>query len=191
MVQAYGSSILAEYAKKVIGIDIDLKPFNYAIKTYKKPNLTFKLIKSDTYPLEFEDEQFDVILLKHVIEHIVNVRRYINELKRILKKDGYVIIITPNRKLRLMPFQKPFHNDHVKEYTYKSFKKELESFFKNVDIKGIYGIKEINKIEKSIRISSKNPFIAYINNRLLSSLSKILTNNIKSTFLEIKQKQIS
>ena len=120
----YGSAMLAEHAKKVIGIDIDSKPFNYAIKTYKKPNLAFKLVKSDSYPLEFEDEKFDVIISRHVIEHILDVRSYLNELKRILKKDGYVIFITPNRKSRLLPFQKPVHNDHVKEYTYKSFKKE-------------------------------------------------------------------
>ncbi len=146
----YGSAILAEYAKKVIGVDINQKSLNYAIKIFKKPNLIFKLIKINSYPLEFKKQTFEFILSRHYIEHILDVRSYLYELRRILKNDGYLIITTPNRKSRLLPFQKPIHEGHVKEYTHKSLKKELELVFKKVDIKGVYGIKKINKLEKNI-----------------------------------------
>ncbi|HLC60519.1 MAG TPA: methyltransferase domain-containing protein [Candidatus Nanoarchaeia archaeon] len=46
--------------------------------------------------LPYNDNLFDVIIAYHVIEHLVNVRLFVSELHRILKKNGYVIIGTPN-----------------------------------------------------------------------------------------------
>lgn len=174
----HSSTIMAEYAKKVIGVNFNHASINQAKNTYKKPNLIFEYIKPNSYPLKLENETFDFIFLKHLIEHLTNVRAYLLELKRLLNPDGYLIITTPNRKLRLLPFQKPIHEGHVKEYTYKSLKKELESVFKKVEIKGLYGIEEINKLEKNMHKSSKNPFLAYIYNPFLSILSILLPHKI-------------
>lgn len=46
--------------------------------------------------LPYKNNFFDVIIVYHVIEHLVNVRLFVSELHRILKNDGYVIIGTPN-----------------------------------------------------------------------------------------------
>ena len=46
--------------------------------------------------IPYNDNFFDVIVANHVIEHLVNVRLFVSELYRILKKDGYLIIATPN-----------------------------------------------------------------------------------------------
>lgn len=46
--------------------------------------------------LPYNGHTFDVIIVYHVIEHLVNVRLFVSELYRILKKEGYVIIGTPN-----------------------------------------------------------------------------------------------
>src|SRR3989344_5811023 len=46
--------------------------------------------------LPFKDDFFDVIIAYHVIEHLVNVRLFSSELNRVLKKNGCVIIGTPN-----------------------------------------------------------------------------------------------
>jgi SAM-dependent methyltransferase len=50
-------------------------------------------------PLEenkFPDDSFDVILASHLIEHLNDPRSFLTEIHRILKKDGYVFITTPN-----------------------------------------------------------------------------------------------
>lgn len=55
-------------------------------------NFTFKQLENDTaYP--FEDNFFDVITMKMVLHHISNIEFTFNEIKRLLKKDGVLIII--------------------------------------------------------------------------------------------------
>lgn len=46
--------------------------------------------------LPYKNDFFDVVIAYHVIEHLVNVRLFVSEIHRILKKNGYVIIGTPN-----------------------------------------------------------------------------------------------
>ena len=44
----------------------------------------------------YKNNSFDVIVAYHVIEHLVNVRLFVSEIHRVLKKGGYVVIGTPN-----------------------------------------------------------------------------------------------
>ena len=46
----------------------------------------------------FPSEGFDVITLWHVLEHVPDLEKQIEELKRLLKKDGLLIIAVPNFK---------------------------------------------------------------------------------------------
>ena len=46
--------------------------------------------------LPFEDDFFDVITGLEVIEHIVDTDSFLNEIKRVLKRDGILILATPN-----------------------------------------------------------------------------------------------
>jgi len=45
--------------------------------------------------LEFEDDSFDCIICYHVLEHIDDERRALQELRRVLKPDGWAIIQVP------------------------------------------------------------------------------------------------
>ena len=44
----------------------------------------------------YKDNFFDVVIANHVIEHLVDVRLFVSEIYRILKKGGYIILGTPN-----------------------------------------------------------------------------------------------
>lgn len=46
--------------------------------------------------LLYRNDSFDAAIAYHVIEHLVNVRLFISELHRVLKKGGYAVIGTPN-----------------------------------------------------------------------------------------------
>ncbi len=46
--------------------------------------------------LPYKNNFFDVVIAYHVIEHLVNVRLFVSEIYRVLRKNGYVIIGTPN-----------------------------------------------------------------------------------------------
>jgi 2-polyprenyl-3-methyl-5-hydroxy-6-metoxy-1,4-benzoquinol methylase len=47
-------------------------------------------------PLSVQAESFDCILAMEIIEHLENPRAMVRELKRLLKKNGLLIISTPN-----------------------------------------------------------------------------------------------
>jgi len=183
----YGSEILANYANKVIGVDIREKPLNYARNHRKANNLSFKRI-STTYPHSFENQSFDIIVLSHVIEHLPNVRATLKELKRLLKTNGKLIINTPNRKFRLLPLQKPFNPDHKREYTLRSFRKELTYFFRKVEICGVYGTEEINRIERLRMKRSKNPIKVYLINPIMFFLKKILSRELNLRIIEFEER---
>jgi ubiquinone/menaquinone biosynthesis C-methylase UbiE len=55
----------------------------------------------DTFPLPFKDESFEVVFITETIEHILpdNLIPNLNELYRMLKTDGYVIVTTPNGEI--------------------------------------------------------------------------------------------
>lgn len=45
--------------------------------------------------LPFEDETFDAIFSSEVFEHLFNLEEILDELKRVLKKNGKILITTP------------------------------------------------------------------------------------------------
>ena len=53
----------------------------------------------DISNLPFESEFFDVVICTEVLEHIYNYEKAIREMKRVLKKDGSLIITFPNEIL--------------------------------------------------------------------------------------------
>ena len=53
-------------------------------------------VAQDILECQFKDNEFDVITMFHVLEHIADLNRLIIELKRILKPGGILIIEVPN-----------------------------------------------------------------------------------------------
>ncbi len=52
-------------------------------------------VKADLLDLPFEDESFDVVLCNHVLEHIVEDTKAMQELYRVLKPGGWGILQVP------------------------------------------------------------------------------------------------
>lgn len=69
-----------------------------------EPNPTAKQLATTKNVLTIDDlfaltpHSFDVITLWHVLEHVPNLEAYIQNLKRILKPDGTLIVAVPNYK---------------------------------------------------------------------------------------------
>jgi SAM-dependent methyltransferase len=56
------------------------------------PSATVKL---DIMDITFPDQTFDVIFCSHVLEHVADDRKAMRELHRVLKRDGWAIVLVP------------------------------------------------------------------------------------------------
>jgi len=83
------SNISRQYPKAhCYGIDIYDKAITYGKKKY--PHITFKI--ADAHRLPFDKETFDLIISTESLEHVDNPKDVLLEMKRVLKKNGRVII---------------------------------------------------------------------------------------------------
>jgi len=57
-----------------------------------------KVFQGDVQAAAFEDNTFDLVSARHVIEHVPNPENFVREIARILKKGGQLLIQTPNSK---------------------------------------------------------------------------------------------
>jgi SAM-dependent methyltransferase len=73
---------------KIIAIDPYLPPLIFGRKKYR--NIVF--IQSDAHRLPLKNKSVDLITILETLEHVVDPYGTLMELKRIIKKDGYIIV---------------------------------------------------------------------------------------------------
>ena len=92
-----------------------------------------KLIINDAVNIEdVKYEKYDFLFASHVLEHIANPLKAIKEWLRIIKKDGYIILILPEKSLCF---------DHKRDYSL--FTTLLEKFDNNVGEDDLSSLPEI------------------------------------------------
>ena len=123
----YGAELLSGSGADVVALDVDLNSISFAKRKYKKSNLSFEWYDGTT--IDYADHTFDVIVSFQVVEHVADVKRYLENIKRVLKPGGVFIITTPNRTYRLTPSQEPWNEFHLREYDLRSLKKEFDTVF--------------------------------------------------------------
>ena len=83
---------------EVIGIDLNTRQVENAKEFIqdKFPNKQVGLLNQNIYDVKHEDiGTFDIIMLRDVIEHIPNQKRFMNHLKSFMKPDGLVFFGFP------------------------------------------------------------------------------------------------
>ncbi|MEP2988392.1 MAG: class I SAM-dependent methyltransferase [Parasphingorhabdus sp.] len=60
----------------------------------------FYLVEDETLP--FADNEFDVVVSNHVIEHVSDQELHLKEIRRVLKSDGCAYFATPNKSSPIM-----------------------------------------------------------------------------------------
>jgi SAM-dependent methyltransferase len=53
------------------------------------------ILSNDEYHYPIEDNTFDIVLAGQVMEHVKSIWRWVEELKRIIKPGGYIILVSP------------------------------------------------------------------------------------------------
>ena len=93
-------------------------------------------VKADICNLPFEDNTYDVILCNHVLEHIPDDTKAMQELFRVLKKGGMAILQIPQDLSR----EKTFSDDTIIE------QKERSRIFGQYDHVRVYGRDYFDKL---------------------------------------------
>tara|TARA_B100000212_G_scaffold340043_2_gene319716 strand:+ start:810 stop:1538 length:729 start_codon:yes stop_codon:yes gene_type:complete len=126
------NSILKKYPKaKIIGID-NYQPDLEIAQNFFLNKADF--ILGDCIDTKLNSSSVDVVLSNQVIEHITRYDEYLNEIKRVLKPKGLLILSTPNfhnpkNVLLKLFFQKPImrweNNQNLPNDKYRGHIKEF------------------------------------------------------------------
>ena len=123
-----------------VGFDIDKNCINVANELAEKLNIDhyLKFINVDVSKYEFDNNNnsFDIALLVDFLEHVVDPKAILNNLKQKLKKNGIFIVSVPTRNYSKV-FGKKFH--HMIGHVTEGFGLyELQEIFRDVGAELLY-----------------------------------------------------
>ncbi len=124
--EGYGSNILSKQAEYVYGVDIDAESVKHAQLKYKKENLTYLVGSTSKIPLA--ENTVDVVVSFETLEHHDEHEKMMEEIIRVLKPNGTLIISTPDKKYYsdIPNYKNQFH---VKELYKEEFSALLQQYF--------------------------------------------------------------
>jgi ubiquinone/menaquinone biosynthesis C-methylase UbiE len=129
--EGYGSNVLARACAKVTALDLSPEAAAHAAAKYKRDNLRYLSYEGGRLP--FPDASFDKVVTLHCIEHIPADAAFLAEVFRVLKKDGKLLVSTPNKAYRVQPTA--WYKYHVREYTAAEFETLLRGSFRSVELR--------------------------------------------------------
>jgi ubiquinone/menaquinone biosynthesis C-methylase UbiE len=125
----YGSAMLADAgARSVVGIDVDHAAVADASSRYGNRD-EVEFIQGDLRNLPFDDSSFDLVICFEAIEHVDHQDVALDELRRVLRDGGHLLLSSPNRDV-----YPPGNPHHVHEYTPEELESALTRRFGVVDL---------------------------------------------------------
>ncbi|MFH1696466.1 MAG: class I SAM-dependent methyltransferase [Candidatus Diapherotrites archaeon] len=158
--EGYGTSALAGKAGMITGLDVDKKTIAHASEKYGSGKCVFE--EYDGTKIPHSAGTFDAVVSFQTIEHVRDDVNLISEARRVLKKGGVLILTTPNKTHRIKSGQWPVNKFHVREYYPKEFENILKEKFSEVNVRGICGSPEVQKLEAE-RLRRKNAIESALN----------------------------
>jgi 2-polyprenyl-3-methyl-5-hydroxy-6-metoxy-1,4-benzoquinol methylase len=122
------TSRLASEKNQVIGIDLSWNLLQG--RSVAESEASWVIASADQLP--FRDGTFSVIGMNSVLEHVVDVPAVLEELVRVIRTDGKLLIISPNLFTPLRPIKAVFGLDQVSASFYGSRWKALFSILTNI-----------------------------------------------------------
>ncbi|MFH1586458.1 MAG: class I SAM-dependent methyltransferase [Candidatus Diapherotrites archaeon] len=179
--EGYGTSLLSKKAKRIIGLDVDKDTIGHASRKYGSEKCIFKAYAGKRLP--FDNNTFDFVISFQAIEHVQDDLNFVSEIHRVLNKKGIFFVTTPNSVHRLKPGQKPWNRFHVREYSPSEFENLLKNRFSNVDLRGIRGKGQVQKIslervKQNQKIVSLDPL----------NLRQLIPESIKPAIIKLLRK---
>lgn len=87
---------LSDRFVRSIGVDINESDIKTAQRLVKDNNITFR--KMDATKLQFSASSFDAVLCTEVLEHVPDPEAVVQNIHRVLKKGGQLVVTVPTRE---------------------------------------------------------------------------------------------
>ena len=129
--EGYGSALLAQVARQVIGVDHSGATVRGAADNFVRPNLHF--LQGDARALPLADACADCVISFETIEHFDRQDDFLREVRRVLRPGGSFIVSTPDRDI-YSPAGAPANPFHVRELNRSEFTSLLHSTFRHVQV---------------------------------------------------------
>lgn len=124
--EGYGSFLLRRWgAESVEGIDVDEQTVETATRLFGGDGVHYQCHTAEQLP--FEDHTFDVVCSFETIEHLDHPELFLQEIRRVLKPGGNIILSCPNDPYYYKQGT-PGNPFHKKQYTYFDFKQLAEKY---------------------------------------------------------------
>lgn len=142
----YGSARLAGAARKVVGVDLAWD----AVAASRAHGAAASHLQMNCTRLAFRAGVFDLVCAFEMIEHIADYRAVLRDFARVLKRDGRLIVSTPNRRPGdPVPPANPYH---VQEFSAAEFRALLAEFFADVQLLGQRGSARVQEVRHGTRL---------------------------------------
>ncbi len=123
---------LAGLGCKVTGIDISKQMIDIAKRKAVERNLSIDFYQMDVNELNFEEESFDAVFSMATLEFIENTQKAYNQMYKVLKKDGPLLIGSINKDSKW-----------AKMYMSKTINQN--SIFKHANFRSIKDIEDLDR----------------------------------------------
>lgn len=154
----FGSDFLAQLGNTVIGGDLSETTIAECRKKFHQSDLSFEIMDGTNLP--YENEYFDVVISFETIEHTTQYQKMLNEFKRVVKKDGMIILSTPNFLVN-SPHGIIINPYHTQEWVYEDLLKILNDTFSYVKVLGQEYIRYKGKTNLKFKIGNLVEKILY------------------------------
>jgi len=124
------SYLVSKKGYEVSGVDLSKEAIDAAKEITKKKGQNIDFRVASVYELPYEDNYFDAVVSTEVIEHLDDVDKFLDEIKRVTKKEGTIVISTPIRLTR-----EPLDPEHVVEWFEEDYKEIMDKYFEKPTLK--------------------------------------------------------
>lgn len=132
-------------AEEVICIDLSVG----ALQEVRKAGFAPLIASAEGHRLPFPDASFDVVILDEVIEHLVDTDSIMDEIHRVLRADGQLLISTPNL---------------ASWFNRISLLLGVQPAFSEVSFRKVYG-RPGSGLVGHLRLFTKRAFVAFVNDK--------------------------